>query len=254
MAAEPTVMRGLLRLCACGAILLQVGSLGFSQSFNIDLNMTGGDPALGAGVPSASFGAAAGQQGVWNDIGGAIAIEIPLFGLTGQATDATIRKDADHPAGLGGFDFQGNTGDYALLLNDAEQVATLISGGTMTYTFAGLADGIYDLVTYAVHKAGAQVDTPVFMPEAIHSPTQIVTGPMPGNSFEFLITHSIHRFEIKGVDSVHVEITQPPGLEDAMNVNGFQIVAVPEMSPAIIGSFGAAMLLLRSIKRKRGKL
>lgn len=39
-------------------------SLSPAQSFNIDLDVSGGGPLVGQGVPSASFGAASGQAGV----------------------------------------------------------------------------------------------------------------------------------------------------------------------------------------------
>ena len=231
--------------------MLFEGALG--QSFNIDLDVFFGSPETGNGAPSSQFGGAAEQPGYWNRVAAPVGTPVSLLGLCGQSTGVTVTKFADHAGGSGGFNFQGNTGDYALLLNDAEQVATLVSGGTMTHIFSGLGPGIYDLYTYAAHIAGAQVDTPVFMPEAVQFQMQIVTGPMPGNSLEYLITHSIHRFEVNNGNTVHVTITQPPGLEDGMHINGFQIKTVPEINSAGVAVFGAAFILFRNIHSKRGK-
>lgn len=218
----------------------------YGQPFNIDFDIFFGEPYIGNGAPSSSFGAAAGQPGHWNRIpsvsGGP---PMPLVDLAGLPTSATILKTADNPGGAGGFNFAGNTGDFALLLNDIEGVATTHSGGNLTYTFSGLASGIYDIYTYAVHYTGVAQDTPVFVPEASGSNIQIVTGPMPGNAFEYLVTHSIHRVNLGPGGEFHISITQPPNRPQAMHVNGIQIVQVPEPSSALGIAFGAAILLLR---------
>lgn len=235
-----------LGISICWAFVATIHAHG--QSFNIDLNMVGGSPQLGAGTPSETFGAAAGQAGFWNGVGALVGSPISLSDLLGNTTDATVLKTADNPGGVGGFSFTGNTGDFALLLNDAEQVATLVSGGNLTYTFSGLASGAYDVYTYAAHRAGAFSATPVFVPEAVTSNTQIVTGPMPGNAFQYLITHSIHRVVLQAGGEFHISITQPPNHSQGMNVNGIQIVAVPEPSSALGIAFGAAIVLLRRSK------
>ncbi|MGI8923158.1 MAG: hypothetical protein ACR2HJ_03800 [Fimbriimonadales bacterium] len=71
------------------------------------------------------------------------------------------------------------------------------------------------------------VDTPVYVPEAQEPRIQIVTGPMPGNAFEYLVTHSIHRVSIDG-SGLRIIFEQPPGEKTTQWVNGFQIVPVPE--------------------------
>jgi hypothetical protein len=228
---------------------LAAGSLAHGQSFNIDLDVFFGSQVIGNGAPSSSFGGAADQQGLWNRIpsvnGGP---PVPLLDLMGSGTGATILKTASSPGGAGGFNFPGNTGDFALLLNDAEQVATLVSGGNLTYTFSGLASGAYDVYTYVAHIAGVFSATPVFVPEAVASNTQIVTGPMPGNAFQYLITHSIHRVVLQQGGQFNVSITQPPNHPQGMNVNGLQIVLVPEPSSALGIALGAAIVLLRKSK------
>jgi hypothetical protein len=137
------------------------------------------------------------------------------------------------------------------LLNDASQVAPILSGGTLSYEFALLEQGSYFVYTYAVDVAGGVTATPVTVQNA--SPViEVVTGPMPGNALEHLITHSIHSIAIGTGESLVVSVTQPPSLSSEMYVNGFQIVMVPEPSPALAISFGLlAMLASRKSKRRR---
>lgn len=150
----------------------------------------------------------------------------------------------------GGFLFKGNTGDYARLLNDGADVGSVVQGGGKTYTFNGLAFGTYQVYTYAVNPLGP-VDVPVFVPEAIKSQTQVVTGPMPGNSFEYLVTHSVHLVDCSTTGSLRINIVQPPGTYPNMFVNGFQIVAVPEPSPAFVIFPSLALLMLQRNHRQK---
>jgi hypothetical protein len=127
-------MKGIsARTTAASLFAIGSTSVAAGQSFNIDFDIFFGEPYIGNGAPSPSFGAAAGQPGYWNRIpsvnGG---LPMPLVDLAGGATGATILKTADNPGGAGGFNFAGNTGDFAPLLNDVERVATTLSGGTLT--------------------------------------------------------------------------------------------------------------------------
>ncbi|MGI8924611.1 MAG: PEP-CTERM sorting domain-containing protein [Fimbriimonadales bacterium] len=224
----------LLILGAC------IGAAG--QSFNIDLDLSG-PGELGGGAPSSSFGAAAGQAGFWNRFGLGI-LPQQVHDLNGNLTNVEMTKEFKGPGGGGGgFAFEGNTGDYALLLNDGSDVGTVVQGGSVTYFFDGLQPSMYEVYTFAVNPVGP-VDTPVYIPEAIENQTQVVTGPMPGNSFEYLVTHSIHLVDCTGNDSFRISIVQPPGMPHNMFVNGFQVVAVPEPSSALI--LAAALVLLIS--------
>jgi hypothetical protein len=224
---------------------LAVGCIG--QGINLDFDIEIGDPGLGNGAPSSSFGAAAGQPGFWNRVGFG-ASPVALFGLDGQPTSVVMTAQSSGSFGGTAFRNKSNTGDFALLLNDAVQIATLTPGGSKTYTFSAITPGLYSVYTYAVAPSGFAVDTPVYVEEATTSQTQIVTGPMPGNSFEYLVTHSVHEvFVDDGTFSIYIE--QAPGLPDPMSINGIQIVPVPE--PISFISMSLFGLLL--VRRKRAR-
>src|SRR5689334_2712495 len=112
-----------------------------AQSFNIDLDIGSGSPDIGAGGPSSAFGAAAGQPGFWNVVyAGGPYMPLSLFGLSGAASGATIQATGGFGSG-GGDNFHGNTGDYALLLNDYAQL--LGPDLEVDYHFAGMQPGHY---------------------------------------------------------------------------------------------------------------
>jgi hypothetical protein len=216
-----------------------------AQAFNIDVEIFSGGEGIGAGAPSSSFGAAAGQAGFWNPVQ-LLRIPWQLNDLMGNKTGAYMTTDF-YPAnggGDGGFFFEGNTGDYARLLNDAQQVASQIQGGGMTCAFHGLSAGSYQVFTYAVSPIGEYVETSVYVPGSIGEQTQVVTGPMPGNSFKYLITHSIHSILLKAGDDLQIQFYEPPNT-GAQFVNGFQIVPIPEPSGFSIVIFGFLFAILR---------
>jgi hypothetical protein len=122
-------------------------------------------------------------------------------------------------------------------------VAPQLDGGGFICTFHDLEPGEYQLYTYAVSPIGDYAETPVYVPGSIGKQTQVVTGPMPGNSFEYLITHSIHLVQIEGGEDLEVQFYEPPNT-GAQFVNGFQIVPVPEPSGFSIVIFGFLFVLL----------
>jgi hypothetical protein len=123
--------------------LFTLGLVGIAagQSFNIDLDVGFGDPGLGNGSPSSNFGAAAGLVGYWNRMGTGDDPQAVL-GLGGESTSVQMSAFAGKSGGSAiGFRFEGNTGDYALLLNDARVIGTIIQGGQITYTLSGPGRG-----------------------------------------------------------------------------------------------------------------
>jgi hypothetical protein len=172
--------------------------------------------------------------------------------ITGQPTSVvmSLRVDFGQFGGGGEFFFEGNTGDYARLLNDADGVGTILQGCGLTCIFSGLEAGAYDIYTYAVNTRGDYVVTPVTIPGAIGGATQIVTGPMPGNAFEYLITHSIHRVVIKPGQDLQIQFYQPPNT-GAQDINGFQFVPVPEPRPIFSLAILSLLLLSRQTRTIR---
>jgi hypothetical protein len=212
-----------------------------AQAFNIDIDVPNAPPEQGGGVPSSSFGAAAGQTGFWNGIasGG-------LIDTAGSPTSATIAWTTNG-AGLttGAFSFFANTGDYALLLNDGAAVGTLVAGGWLRFTISGLTPGTYDLYTYAVSISGATSHGLVYVPQAIKSVSQMVNGPMLGNNFEYLRTHSLHRVVV-GSAPVDITVFRSAG-EPEVDINGLQVVPVPEAPPLVIFGLGVFLIIIRKV-------
>jgi hypothetical protein len=132
-----------------------------AQSFNVDVGSV-------TAVPGASYGAAASQPGLWNQMPDGFGTA--LVGLGGAATGASV-------SALGAnFAFwannAGTSGDDELLLDDA-------CDGARIYTFTGLAPGSYTLYTYAWAPDSSSYKTLVSV-QGSSSPDQIVGGAWPG--------------------------------------------------------------------------
>ena len=209
-----------------------------AQSFNIDLDIGSGSANIGAGAPSPSFGGAANSPGFWNDINGGDHGPRSLSGLDGSLTSAQISASGGIGS-YGGYNNPLNTGDYALLLNDSADV-----GVTNFYHFSGFAPGHYLLFTYAVKANAPNVACAVTVPGA-DVPVQTVAGPMPGNAFILGVTHCLHDLILTG-DSFEIDVSSPG--PPTGQVNGFQIVAVPEPTTVFVCLIGMVSLFRR---RKR---
>ncbi len=109
-----------------------------AQSFNLDL----GDRLSPAGVPSAAYGAAAGQPGVWNAFGDLVSYGGSIVDLAGMPTGITL---APIPIGPFDVDFDNplTLGDDQALLDDLADV------DGETFVFSGLTNGFYRVYTYA---------------------------------------------------------------------------------------------------------
>jgi hypothetical protein len=96
--------------------------------------------------------------------------------------------------------------------------------------------------TYAINATGATIATPVTIIGGMPV-TEIVTGPMPGNAFEHLVTHSIHRVAVVQGEPLNIDFDQPPNMQTNMHINGFQVKMVPELSPIYPVAFGLILIL-----------
>lgn len=231
------------RLLIVAAVIISFGGSVsvHAQSFNIDLDSFSGTPEGGNGAPGSTFGGAAQSPGAWNRVyASGPTTPVALFGLDGVLTGAQIVATGG-VGSSGGYNFHGNTGDYAALLNDFEDV-----GGSngIQFHFSGLLPGHYFVYTFAVDPAPGGTIAHVTVPGSV-TPTQIVSGPMPGNQFILGQTHCIHELQLNG-DSFEVDvgIPGPPN----PRVNGFQIVAVPE--PGCFLTFSAAAVSLFARRRR----
>jgi hypothetical protein len=209
--------------------------LACGQSWNLDLDVRAGGPEAGQGVPSSSFGGAANQVGFWNDMS-ATTGSYQVRDLFGNLTSVVVSREG---FGSGtGFNNPTLTGDYGRLLRDGN------ANQSSSWELVGLANGVYKIFTYSVHPSAEVRNTSVVVPGAV-VPSRLVTGPVQGNSFAEGITHTVHQIT---VTNGHLTIDVIAGSLGGAYVNGFQLVAVPEPSSALLLAFGLPLLLRR---RKR---
>jgi hypothetical protein len=227
---------GLLRSVVLGALACLGAPVAYSQGFNIDLNVAA-PPNLGGGVPSPSFGAAASQPGVWNS--NTAQGQVPFFLTNLDGSISTVLFTPPVGGSSGGFNNPSNTGDFALLQNDGRDV------WLDYWTFSGLQTGWYRLYTYASQPSGIVTNAFVTVGNA-SVPTQIVTGPMPGNQFILGITHCIHNVL---VDNGTVTVSVQQGGTIPVFVNGFQLASVPE--PATMGVLAMGILISAQRRKRR---
>jgi hypothetical protein len=125
-----------------------------AQGINVDFNSVTVTPA-----PAATY-AAAGTAGVWNGVQ-AIATGVPLVDKLGSPSGVTITTSPTLSANLW-FDNLNMTGDDAALMEDI--IYGGVTGVFYPITFNGLANGSYDVYTYAIapdNKTGFITDVDV---------------------------------------------------------------------------------------------
>jgi hypothetical protein len=188
-----------------GTVGLALGSRASAQGFNIDINSY-------YGTPVATFGAGAGQPGVWNAVPG-IQGTSPLVDLNGAATAATITC-----VGANSYDFQFNnaltSGDDEKLMDDASDPTS--TGATWTIT--GVAPGNYILYTYAWAPDSATYFSLVSVAGS-PDPAQSVGGTWTGTYTQGL-THAVHHITVAPGGSVGMSISVSMSFA---TLNGFQL-------------------------------
>jgi hypothetical protein len=185
------------------AFLAALSGRAAAQAINVD---------LGFGPPSATYGAASGQTGVWNSAP-VQAGPISLVDVQGAATAVTLSGTESHI--LLTIDNPATTGDDDALMDD-------FLDGQATLTFTGLKNGKYDVYTYAWAPDDPSYMTQVSVPGG--GPMQVVGGLWNGHGLG--TTYAKHKVTVSG-GSITVFIS--PSLFFA-TTNGIQIV--PEPPPA----------------------
>ncbi len=197
-------------LAAAGSMLL-AGGVASAQGFNVDFGQNTTFP-----IPSNAYGAASGQVGSWNAAASGTAGQT-LIDSSGTATSVMISEIGS----LGGFQFDntGTSGDDQNLLDDYLDLGG--PGNISTTTFSGLANGNYDVYTYAWaadNRTGfcSQVDV-----VGSADPQQVVCGAWTGMHVQG-VTYALHNVDVTGgTISINVEAT-PTGTFGT--INGFQVV------------------------------
>lgn len=204
-----------------------------AQGFNLDV----GQNLILAPTPSAGHGAAAGQAGVWNAVPPSFAPQA-LVDLGGATTGATVV--ADHTSSYNVFPSVMPPGDDQRLMEDLAALPNL--GVLVTWSFAGLVPGNYDVYTYAADPS-AGITTQVVVVGS-PDPAQIVGGPWPGQHVLGL-TYARHSVAVIDGTLVLELLGIGPPLFDVGALNGIQLVPDPTpvgtnyCGPAVVNSSGA---------------
>lgn len=230
---RPRARRALLRATAATAFLAAsiVASPAFASAFNIDFGQL--DPA-----PSASFGAASGQTGFWNEI--PALVPAGLVDTAGLPTGVTIFVTA-HDG-----NWYPGPGDFNLLMDD-----NFYTDQIWTVTIAGLSNGSYTVFLYdpehtGVGTGGGSVNTSFFsnindpsVPGGIGSPDPNTTFTLGVNFLQLNVTVTNGTLTANGASG---------GLPAYSGLAGMQIVpggvsagpAVPEPASLVLLVTGAA--------------
>ena len=229
-------MSNLLRLVP-GIVALVVVSNAAALSFNVDIDARGFPPEVGGGVPAPTFGGPAGQLGTWNSVTPSGTNRGFLSDLNGNITNVNLTVTGWG----GGFGFNNPNiwGDFKLLMADAEQVSDVL-----TYTLTGLQPGYYRVFTLALPPGGEFASTTIRVPGSI-SGDQTVSGSMPANFFQHLLTHSVHDIVVSD-GTLRI---QASGVWPNSFVNGFQVAMVPE--PGTLLVLTGSLTALAARRRRR---
>ncbi|MGK0219772.1 MAG: hypothetical protein ACI9HE_003277 [Planctomycetota bacterium] len=204
--------------------LLALSAPAAAQAFNIDVGVSGS--ANGGNVPSATYGAAAGQAGQWMEFdaqplaGLSTYISNPLTDINGVATgvivtfdtvngvDTFVVLDADEPTCMG---------------DDAELMENIMycAGAPYTATFSGLTAGSYDVYTYAMAPDSGALISLIDVPAGTGGP-QTVGGAFPASGHVQGISYSLHTVTVMTGGDLVVLLDQDLNSDDSLN--GFQIV------------------------------
>ncbi len=183
-----------------------------AASMNVDI----GSPTAGFGVPTSTYGAAAGTPGVWNARSVATSSGM-LNDLAGVPCNAVLTRTGTNLADFA-FNNTGTTGDDERLLDDAQDVGG--TGGTTTWTFSNLFGGNYTVYTYAWAPDSATFVSTVSVAGSA-DPAQNVGGAWAG-AHALGLTYARHM--VTGVasgGSIAITVATNSGFA---TLNGFQIV------------------------------
>jgi hypothetical protein len=211
------------RSCFAGTLAALMSMNAGAQSINIDF----GD----ASHVAPDTYAAAGLAGTWNAINDQSGLPIPLVGLDGAASSATLTLI---PA-VGSFLFEdrATAGNESLLMDD---VLAGLGDVVVSLTFDGLEKGQYLVIVYGWTPNAPDQVTWIWFEQQIEG-VEILGGPWPGGLVEG-ITHSITTVEVTD-GSVQMEMVGT--ITGSMGViNGIQFIRIePEPLPGDLDGDGA---------------
>lgn len=176
-----------MKLASILASICLIAPVCTAQAINIDL----GQSVAPGSIPPATYGAAAGQAGVWNQISPGLPAVIPLLDVAGLATSASFHRPASwaHSSMLPGAPL----GDQALL-GDSVEI------DYATFLISGLSPGNYLVYTYAPLAPDLGMSVGVF---GSTDRTQNLGGEWPG-AMVHGVSHAIHHVRSEGTIEVVV--------------------------------------------------
>lgn len=204
------------------------------SQFGINIEIDRPVPFI-ADLPSSTYGAAAGQQGVWNLVRASSSATNSLVGLTGASTGVQIQQSSsgNHLATcIGGV----GTQDWFNLMCDYAYAATGVPD-PLNYTIKFLPAGIYDVYVYACRPGETFApNTSVNWTVGTTSiATKIIGGPVTVQTFQEGLTHVRQQVTIpNGGADLKIRVFDTSGeFGDQIACNGIQIVQLDEPSATI---------------------
>ena len=226
---DVTVAGGTLAITGAGATLSGLAGLQLVPLDQPALNL---DFGTVYGTPATSYGAAAGQAGVWNlvDLG-----TTGLVNLLGASSGVSVAVSAS--TGTGAYVAPGN--DDELLLNDNFFSS---SGGSWSVSFSGLGNGDYAIYLYAPSN-------PVVPTGDVHVGAAPLVPSIPGDISSTLIEGTTWVRVVAPVTGGSLAISSA-GMPIS-GLAGLQIVPLPEPRPVVQLASGAALLAGLACRRRR---
>lgn len=189
---------------------------------------------VGAGVPDPTFGAAANQSGVWNNLSAPSHNRtFALRDLDGALTSGQLHWTESGSGGGSGW--VGNDGGYRLLLNDYKRITI-----PTVFTFYNLVPGRYILYTYGIDAVDRVLPLQVYVQGAETEFQTSGNGLMPGNTFIESVTHCIHSVNLS-TTVLRIEMTSLGSA--ASSVNGFQLKRLSAPEPGACTAFATGLIL-----------
>ncbi|MFN0006263.1 MAG: hypothetical protein ACKVXR_00020 [Planctomycetota bacterium] len=198
-----------------------------AQNLNVDIGLNTVFP-----VPASTYGAAAAQPGVWNGVSGAVVGPVALSGLSGSPSGVNLSRAGS--SGNFAHDNAGTLGEDDSLMDDCQDLGG--AGSSSSWTFTGLANGAYQVFTYAWAPDDGTYRTNVSVAGSA-DPVQTLGGDWPG-SHVLGTTYAVHNVTVTSGTIVVTATTADDPVFGFGSLNGIQIKGVlppPSITPFCFG-------------------
>jgi hypothetical protein len=186
-------------------------NLAAQTGYNVDIA-----DASSPTAPASTYGAAAGQAGVWNAVPPGASGQ-SIVNISGTNQGVTLTSTGGYTALS--YNDASTAGNDQSLLDDFHD--TDAAAETATWTFAGLQPGNYQVYTYAFAPDGSAFQSNVNVLQSSTGP-QAVGGSF-SSGFVLGVTHAVHFATVTSNETLTIQVTA--GSQYA-SINGFQIVQV----------------------------